>query len=137
MRAMNQPSTTWPTIGSRGLTLANAKSHSATVRRAATLLDAAFRIPGTRIRFGWDPIVGLLLPVVGDVATVPIKLAPVGIAWKLGGSRWLLAKMLLNIGIDSTLGAIPIVGDIFDFFFKSNLRNARLLATLTDSESGR
>lgn len=102
------------------------------IRRLATWLDSAFRIPGTHIRFGWDPIIGLLLPVVGDAATIPLKLAPLGLAWKMGAGRWLIARMLWNVTIDSTIGAIPIVGDVFDFFFKANLRNARLLATLAD-----
>lgn len=119
-------------LGDRGLLLPIKSDGAGAIRRLATWLDAAFRIPGTRIRFGWDPIIGFLLPVVGDAATVPLKLAPVGVAWKLGGSRWLIAKMLFNIAIDSTVGAIPLVGDIFDLFFKANLRNARLLATLTD-----
>lgn len=119
-------------LGDRGLSLPTRSERTQSIRRLATWLDAAFRIPGTRIRFGWDPIIGLLLPVVGDAATVPLKLAPIGVAWKLGGSRWLIAKMLLNVAIDSTIGAIPLVGDIFDLFFKANLRNARLLATITD-----
>lgn len=95
-------------------------------KRIATLLDDGFRIPGTRIRFGWEPVIGLI-PGVGDAAMTILALVPVISAWRLGASRWLLARMIANVGVDAAIGAIPAVGDIFDVFFRSNRRNARLL----------
>jgi hypothetical protein len=95
-------------------------------QRIATLLDDGFRIPGTRIRFGWEPVIGLI-PGVGDSAMAILGLIPIVSAWRLGASRWLLARMLVNLGFDATIGAIPVIGDIFDLFFRSNRRNARLL----------
>lgn len=100
--------------------------------RLATLLDDAFRIPGTNIRFGWDSIVGLV-PGIGDAATTILALAPVATAWKAGASRWLLARMLLNVAVDAGVGAIPVAGDLFDLFFRSNRRNAQLLKKHLDN----
>lgn len=102
------------------------EADTAATTRLAFLLDDAFRIPGTKIRFGWDTIVGLI-PGIGDAATTVIALAPVATAWKLGAGRWLLARMLGNVAIDAVIGSIPVVGDAFDLFFKANRRNARLL----------
>ncbi len=93
----------------------------------AKFLDDGFRIPGTRIRFGWDGIIGLI-PGVGDAAAGLLALVPVAIAYKSGASRWLLARMISNVAIDTAIGAVPIVGDVFDIFFRSNRRNAKLLA---------
>lgn len=107
----------WPVVKS---------DHVKHAEQLATLLDDAFRIPGTNLRFGWDSVIGLV-PGVGDAATLVISLAPVATAWKLGASRWLLARMLLNVGVDATIGAIPVAGDLFDLFFKANRRNMRLL----------
>lgn len=98
----------------------------AAARRLAVLLDDAFRIPGTSIRFGWDSIIGLV-PGLGDVATTILALVPVATAWKLGASRWLLARMLMNVAMDGFLGSVPIVGDAFDLFYRANRRNVALL----------
>lgn len=95
-------------------------------RRLTTILDDAFRIPGTNIRFGWDSVIGLI-PGVGDATTTLLALVPVGTAWKLGAGRWLLTKMLCNVLIDATIGAVPIAGDAFDLFFRANRRNTKLL----------
>jgi hypothetical protein len=95
-------------------------------RQLALLLDDAFRIPGTNIRFGWDTVIGLV-PGFGDAATTIVALAPLLTAWRLGASRGLLFRMLANVGVDATVGAIPLLGDIFDLFFRANRRNARLL----------
>ncbi|MEQ8847634.1 DUF4112 domain-containing protein [Botrimarina sp.] len=110
----------------RGPRTRSGKLETESARRLAYLLDDVFRIPGTNIRFGWDSIIGLV-PGVGDAATTLIALAPVATAWKLGGSRWLIARMLGNVAIDATVGAIPLAGDAFDLFFKANRRNARML----------
>jgi hypothetical protein len=95
-------------------------------RKLATLLDDGFRVPGTNIRFGWDAVIGLLYGP-GSVATFIVGLSPVVSAWRLGASRWLLFRMLMNLGLDSTVGMVPVLGTLFDIFYRSNRRNARLL----------
>jgi hypothetical protein len=91
-----------------------------------TLLDEAFRIPGTQFRFGLDGIIGLV-PGLGDVlagllsAVIPIA------AWARGVPYITLVRMAANLGIGVLVGTIPIFGDIFDVIFKPNRRNYRLL----------
>ena len=107
-----------------------AGQHPADVRKRLyaleKLLERAFVIPGTRIPIGMDSIVGLV-PVAGDVITGLMGLYLVWEARNVGASRWLQARMLANVGIDTALGAVPLVGDAFDFLFKSNSKNLRLL----------
>ncbi|MFO8027402.1 MAG: DUF4112 domain-containing protein [Opitutales bacterium] len=97
------------------------------IERLAQLLDARFSVPGTKLRFGWDGLVGLL-PVVGDtLALLPqLYLIYEALRLKLGGAT--LLKMLLNVVIDWLVGMIPLLGDLFDVAFKSNLRNAKLVS---------
>ena len=94
----------------------------------ARLMDSAFAIPGTNIRFGLDPIIGLL-PGIGDGATALTSLMLFLKAAKYGIPKIVLARMALNIVLNTTVGAIPLVGDTFSFFFKSNERNYDLLRT--------
>jgi len=96
------------------------------VARLARLLDAQFRIPGTRIRFGLDALVGLL-PAAGDLIMFIASLAIVIEAGRAGSGARPLMRMIINILLDLVVGAIPVLGDIFDVAFKANLRNARLL----------
>jgi hypothetical protein len=96
------------------------------VRFLARIMDEQFIIPGTGIRFGWDSILGLF-PGVGDAITSAISLLIVHHAHQTGASRIVLARMLANIGVDFLLGAVPLVGDAFDFAWKANRKNARLL----------
>jgi hypothetical protein len=98
----------------------------AQVRWLASLMDDRFAVPGTKLRFGWDSILGLF-PGLGDVLTSLISLLIVHHAWQTGASRFTIARMVGNVGIDFLVGAIPFVGDLFDFAFKANRRNARLL----------
>jgi hypothetical protein len=97
-----------------------------TLRKLEILLDEAFRVPGTRIRFGLDAIVGLV-PGVGDVlaglASLVIPLA----AWIRGVPYVTLIRMAANLGIGVLVGTIPILGDAFDIAWKANRRNYRLL----------
>lgn len=97
-----------------------------TLDRLSTLLDARYRIPGTPIRFGWDTILGLV-PGIGDLGA----LAPSGYliykAYRLGARKRTLGRMSLNTGMDFVIGAVPILGDIFDLVFKANNRNFALL----------
>ncbi|OWU83768.1 membrane protein [Oceanicola sp. 22II-s10i] len=96
------------------------------LERLANRLDAAFRIPGTGIRLGWDSILGVL-PGVGDLVTIAPGVYIMHRASALGVPGHKLARMGLNVGIDWVVGSIPLLGDIFDVGFKSNRRNVRLI----------
>lgn len=74
-----------------------------------------------------DPVVGLLLPGLGDVAGALVGLYGVLVAWRLSVHPVIIARMLLNLAIDSTLGSIPILGAVADFFFHAHIRNVDLL----------
>jgi hypothetical protein len=95
------------------------------VARLAWLLDNEFRIPGTRFRVGVEPIVGLL-PGIGDVLSGAFGGYIVLEALMAGVPRIVVARMAANVLLDMTVGAIPILGDAFDFVYKSNTRNVRL-----------
>jgi hypothetical protein len=92
----------------------------------ARVMDAGWSIPFTKIRFGADPILGLI-PGGGDLVAMLISLYVVVKAYEMGVPNHLLLKMAGNIAIDAGLGAVPVLGDIFDVFFKSNIRNTDLL----------
>ncbi|MEQ8964949.1 MAG: DUF4112 domain-containing protein [Azospirillaceae bacterium] len=92
----------------------------------AHLLDDAFRIPGTGLRFGLDGLVGLV-PVGGDLLAAGVSAAIVLWAWRLGAPVPLVARMLGNVVLDGAIGTIPVAGDLFDFGFKANRRNVALL----------
>ena len=96
-------------------------------RRLSALLDNAIRIPGTDLRIGLDPILGALLPELGDALTAVLSLALLGVAFRQRVPKLVLARMLINIAIDALLGAVPVVGDIFDFAFKANEKNLALI----------
>ena len=92
----------------------------------ADFLDARWRVPGTSIRFGVDAIVGLF-PVLGDAATGIASLYIVMRAREHGAGNGVVARMLGNVALDTIVGSIPILGSIFDLYFKANKRNIRLL----------
>lgn len=96
------------------------------MRSLAKMMDAAYRIPGTNFRFGWDAVLGLI-PGVGDLAAGVVSASIVGYAVKMGVRKRTLARMLANMGVDMTVGAVPLLGDLFDAGFKANLRNVALL----------
>jgi hypothetical protein len=98
----------------------------AQVKWLASLMDDRFTVPGTPLRFGWDSVLGIF-PGLGDVLTSAISLLIVHHAWQTGASRFTLARMLGNVGIDFLVGAVPFLGDVFDFVWKANRKNARLL----------
>jgi hypothetical protein len=98
----------------------------ALLRRWADLLDRAFVIPGTSVRFGLDAVIGLV-PGIGDLASPILTLAMLWHAAKLRVPKVVLARMVLNALIDASVGAIPFLGDIFDFAWKSNDWNLALL----------
>ena len=90
------------------------------------MLEGLFTLPGTSRRIGLDSLVGLI-PVVGDIATAAMGAWIIWEARNLGMSKFQLARMAANVGIDTAMGAIPFAGDAFDFFFKSNSRNLRII----------
>lgn len=92
----------------------------------ARLLDDRFRIPGTSIRFGLDGLVGLI-PGLGDASTTVAALFLVYRARQLGVPKVVVARMVANVLADMTIGAIPLLGDIFDIAFKVNRRNLDLM----------
>jgi len=92
----------------------------------AKLMDAQFRVPGTNFRFGLDGIIGLI-PGAGDLSTFAVSGYMLWIMANNGASGSVLARMTFNILIDAIVGAIPILGDLFDVAFKANMRNMRLM----------
>jgi Domain of unknown function (DUF4112) len=92
----------------------------------AKLLDVAFILPGTNIRYGVDGIIGLI-PVVGDIITTAISLWVVREARALGAPWHVTARMLGNVALHGVIGAVPAVGDAFDVMFRVNIRNMRWL----------
>lgn len=96
------------------------------LRRFVHLLDNAFRIPGARIRFGWDPIIGLI-PGLGDITTGLLSAIILLQAFRFRIPHVIKIRMLLNVLIDVAVGAVPFLGDLFDFAWKSNTRNLALL----------
>ncbi|MDX5420044.1 MAG: DUF4112 domain-containing protein [Hymenobacteraceae bacterium] len=96
------------------------------VDRVTKLMDNQFRFPGTNWRFGIDPILGLF-PVVGDLASFGVSAMLVLTMARYGASGKMVTLMLLNVAIDTLFGSIPIIGNIFDFAFKANERNVRML----------
>lgn len=98
----------------------------ARARALTRLLDTAARIPGTRIRFGLDPLLGLI-PGLGDVAGAVLSGYMVVLAGRAGASRTTIVRMLANVAIDTIGGTVPVLGDAFDVAFKSNSRNLVLL----------
>lgn len=96
------------------------------IDKVARLLDSKFRIPGTQIRFGLDSIIGLI-PGLGDLASMIISSGLIVFMIKEGASGKVVAKMLGNIILDTTVGEIPLLGDLFDLFYKSNTRNVQLM----------
>jgi hypothetical protein len=92
----------------------------------ALIMDNFLRVPGTTFRFGLDPLMGLL-PGIGDTGSAIISAMALVAAARRGLPKILLARMSLNILINEAVGIIPVVGDAFSFWFKSNARNYELL----------
>ena len=99
----------------------------------ARLMDGAFVLPGTNLRFGLEAIVGLV-PVAGDMIAGLVSTYLIWEARQLGAPRWLVARMLANTLLDTTIGAIPVLGDAFDVLFRANLKNMTLLRRHLDKK---
>ncbi|MCT7986930.1 DUF4112 domain-containing protein [Laspinema olomoucense] len=102
------------------------------LRSLSHLLDSAIRIPGTPFRFGLDPLLGLL-PAGGDIAGALLSAYIIFSAAQLGVPRESLVKMVSNILLETLIGTVPIVGDVFDATWKANVRNMELLETHLDA----
>jgi hypothetical protein len=92
----------------------------------ASLLDDRFQIPGTRIRFGLDAVIGLI-PGVGDAIGATLSSYLIWRAHQLGASKFTLMRMAGNMAVDTVMGAVPLLGDILDLKFRANRRNVELL----------
>jgi hypothetical protein len=90
------------------------------------LLDSAFELPGTRIRLGWDPILGLV-PWLGDVLTALMATVMIVHAHQMRLPRVVQLRMLFNVAIDMLLGIVPLAGDVADVFWRANARNLALI----------
>lgn len=92
----------------------------------ARLLDSQFRLPGTNFKFGLDPLLGFI-PLAGTVSTFALSGLLVFTMARHGASRKVMIMMFGNIILDALIGSVPIIGDLFDFVYKANDRNVRLL----------
>ncbi|MBR9988510.1 MAG: DUF4112 domain-containing protein [Gemmatimonadetes bacterium] len=102
--------------------------------RLAWLLDDVIRIPGTKYRFGLDPLLGLL-PGGGDIAGGVLSGYIILAAARVGAPPAVLARMGVNVVIDAVVGTVPLLGDLFDAGWKANRRNAALLQQYVDAPS--
>ena len=99
----------------------------------AKLLDVAFIVPGTNIRYGIDGLIGLV-PIIGDIVTTAISLWLVREARALGAPWHITARMLGNVAVDGVVGLVPVAGDAFDVMFRANMRNVRMLKRWLDRQ---
>ena len=103
----------------------NTSEHRQRLHKLSRLMDTSIRLPGG-YRIGWDGIIGLV-PGVGDVVGMGISSYIILGAARAGASKPTLLKMVLNVATESVIGAIPVLGDVFDLVFRSNSRNMTLL----------
>ena len=106
------------------------------VAALAVLLDSAFVVPGTSVRVGLDPLVGLI-PAAGDAISAAASLYIVYEGWRLGASRGQVAAMLGNVAIDALAGVVPGLGDVVDMAFKANMRNLAILGITPRVKAGK
>ncbi len=133
------PASAIPVEGMFDIVRNAAPSHEAAVRRmqaVANVLDTAFVLPGTKQRVGIDAIIGLI-PGAGDILTTIFSTYIIWEARNLGVSRVALARMLANLGIHAAIGSLPIVGDVFDAFFRVNQRNMRIVRSQLERNRAR
>ncbi|MEO1299225.1 MAG: DUF4112 domain-containing protein [Cyanobacteria bacterium J06636_16] len=96
------------------------------IRRLSRLMDTAFKIPGTGFKVGLDPIIGLV-PGAGDLITTAISAYILILAARFRLSRGVFGQMVFNVLLEAVVGTVPLLGDVFDAFYKSNVRNLALL----------
>jgi hypothetical protein len=105
---------------------AQAARRLARLRRLAWLMDGAFRLPGSKFRFGLNSLLGLP-PVAGDALLGAISLYIVYEGYRLGVPRADIARMIGNVVVETAMGSVPVAGDLFDVAFKANLRNLAII----------
>ncbi|MCV3214130.1 DUF4112 domain-containing protein [Plectonema radiosum NIES-515] len=96
------------------------------IRKLSRLMDTSIGIPGTRFRFGLDPILGLV-PGAGDLVSTAFSAYIIYLATRVGISNQDLRQMIFNVGLEAIVGTVPLVGDLFDAVYKSNIRNLAIL----------
>ena len=104
------------------------------IRRISRLMDTAFKIPVLGVKVGWDPVLGLI-PGLGDLIATAVSAYVIVLAARFRLPRAIVAQMVLNIGLEAVVGTVPLLGDLFDAFYKSNVRNLKLLEAHLQSES--
>ncbi len=109
----------------------SSETDSKLARWIAMIMDDLIKVPGTNFKFGLDPLLGLL-PGVGDSGTAFVSMSVLIQAASLGAPKIALARMALNIMINTVLGALPFLGDAFSVWFKSNKRNYKILRAYAD-----
>jgi hypothetical protein len=95
------------------------------IGRVTRLLDELISVPGTSVKVGLDPVIGVI-PVVGDAVAAGVGAWLIAEAANFGVPRIVLGRMVLNLLVDLGIGAIPLLGDVYDVFFRSNSRNLDL-----------
>jgi hypothetical protein len=111
------------------LTAPNAAAARLRNARLEQLLEGMVRVPIIGRRIGLDALIGLVQGI-GDAAAGALGLYLIWEARNLGASNAILLRMLANVGLDTALGSVPVVGDVFDVFFRSNTRNLKLIKRL-------
>jgi hypothetical protein len=101
------------------------------LRKFALLMDGAIAIPGTKMRFGLDAVIGLI-PGIGDMVGGLMSTWIIAGALRHRVPGRIIARMVLNVAIDLFFGAVPVAGDVFDFFYEENMKNMRLLEKYRD-----
>jgi Domain of unknown function (DUF4112) len=94
----------------------------------AYIMDDVLRVPGTQFRFGLDPLIGLI-PGIGDSSSALVSAFALVQAVRVGVPKVLLMRMALNILVNEIVGVVPVIGDAFSFWFKSNARNYEIIKT--------
>jgi hypothetical protein len=95
--------------------------------RYVRVMDDGLRIPGTSFRIGLDGVIGFLLPEVGDALSLASGLSLLFLGWRRRAPNLVLWRMVFNMGVDALVGMVPVVGDAYDFVWKSNRKNLVLL----------
>lgn len=105
------------------------------LERMARLLDVAYRLPGTKIRFGLDSLIGLV-PVIGDLGSTAFSAYIIYEAYRLKLPKRAIGRMIGNVALETVIGSIPLVGDGFDLFWRANMRNARMVRRYVGGSPG-
>lgn len=108
------------------------RTEKAKIERLARFLDNEIQLPFIKYRIGWEPIIGLI-PGIGDLAGILLSGVIIIQAMRLGTPKTVLLYMVLNSSLEALIGMIPVIGDLFDFFWKANTRNVNLMLKSLDN----